>query len=197
MKKVSKYQSRRRARRIWEEANNSCLIPGIHIHHKDGNPFNNELSNLQAVTSEEHWKIHFERGDTIALHGKFIQGAGNWTGRKHTEKSKEKIRKAHLGSVPWNKGIPRTEESKLKSSISQRGNKNHRFGHVFTKEELELRAIKNGSRLFKAFKNGTLFKEYISKNQCEKETGVLRQIIKKILDKKQNATREGWHFEYV
>jgi uncharacterized protein YeaO (DUF488 family) len=195
--KISKYKARRDARKIWEKTHNCCLLPGIHIHHKDGNPFNNSLSNLQAVTSEEHWKIHYERGDVIALHGKFIQGADNWRGRKHTKESREKIRKSKLGKTPWNKGIPRTQEARRKASESQVGLKNHRFGHKFSSEEIELRASKNGSRVFEAFKDGILFGRYVSKNQCERETGVLRQIIKKILDQKQNATREKWHFKYV
>lgn len=194
---ISKYKARRDARKIWERANNCCLLPGIHIHHKDGNPFNNELSNLQAVTAEEHWKIHFERGDIVALNSKFVQGAGHWKGKKHSQESKEKIRNSKLGKTPWNKGVPRTIEARIKSSESQKGSKNHRFGHEFTQAEIELRAEKNGSKTFRAFKNGILFGEYVSKNQCERDTGVLRQTIKKILDQKQNATREGWHFQYV
>jgi hypothetical protein len=31
---------------------------GYHIHHIDGNPFNNDISNLQCVSAEEHTKIH-------------------------------------------------------------------------------------------------------------------------------------------
>ncbi len=31
---------------------------GYHIHHIDGNPLNNEISNLECVSPEEHSKIH-------------------------------------------------------------------------------------------------------------------------------------------
>ena len=31
---------------------------GYHIHHIDGNPFNNDILNLQCVSSEDHAKIH-------------------------------------------------------------------------------------------------------------------------------------------
>ena len=31
---------------------------GHHIHHMDGNPFNNDISNLQCVSPEEHAEIH-------------------------------------------------------------------------------------------------------------------------------------------
>lgn len=30
------------------------------VHHKDGNPSNNEPSNLQVVTNSEHAQIHYE-----------------------------------------------------------------------------------------------------------------------------------------
>lgn len=33
------------------------------IHHIDGNPNNNDISNLQCVTIDEHYKIHLERGE--------------------------------------------------------------------------------------------------------------------------------------
>lgn len=36
---------------------------GYHIHHIDGNPWNNHSDNLIAVTPEEHYRIHKEQGD--------------------------------------------------------------------------------------------------------------------------------------
>lgn len=44
-------------RKIYE--NHYGKIPkGYHIHHIDGNPFNNDISNLQCLSPEEHSKIH-------------------------------------------------------------------------------------------------------------------------------------------
>ncbi len=44
-------------RKIYE--NQYGKIPkGYHIHHIDGNPFNNEISNLKCVSPEEHSEIH-------------------------------------------------------------------------------------------------------------------------------------------
>ena len=40
----------------------------------------------------------------------------DWTGKKHTKESKEKIGEKHKGKIPWNKGRPRTEEEKRKIS---------------------------------------------------------------------------------
>lgn len=36
---------------------NGELISGYHVHHKDGNPWNNRATNLQQLTPEEHSKI--------------------------------------------------------------------------------------------------------------------------------------------
>ena len=35
---------------------------GYHIHHIDGDPNNNNLENLIAVTPEEHYRLHLEMG---------------------------------------------------------------------------------------------------------------------------------------
>lgn len=44
-------------RKVWESVNGK-IPKGHHIHHIDGNPYNNELSNLTCVTAEEHGKLH-------------------------------------------------------------------------------------------------------------------------------------------
>lgn len=60
-----KKRERKLHRRIWQEANGP-IPEGMHIHHIDGSRENNDLSNLQLVTPEEHYKIHKERGDAYA-----------------------------------------------------------------------------------------------------------------------------------
>jgi len=50
-------------RKIWEKYNKACLLPGIEIHHIDGNRNNNHPENLYPVTRYEHYKIHLLQGD--------------------------------------------------------------------------------------------------------------------------------------
>lgn len=44
-------------RHVWEEAHGP-IPDGYVVHHVDGNPLNNHLSNLQLVTRAEHQQIH-------------------------------------------------------------------------------------------------------------------------------------------
>lgn len=46
-----------RARNIWAYFNGP-IPEGYHIHHKDGDPTNNHVENLDCIPSPEHTKIH-------------------------------------------------------------------------------------------------------------------------------------------
>lgn len=54
-------------RKIWEDHNKCKLLENQEIHHIDGNHFNNDISNLLAVTLEEHLKIHLDQEDYGAV----------------------------------------------------------------------------------------------------------------------------------
>lgn len=79
------------------------LKPEEIVHHKDKNPSNNNIENLQIVSNLEHGRIH-HLGNTYAL------------GRKHSKESKLKISKAQ-------KGKHHSEETKEKIRISNTGQK--------------------------------------------------------------------------
>ena len=51
-----------------------------------------------------------------------------WIGRKHSEETKLKMNKSHIGQVPINKGIPISEETRKKCSESMSGEKHPNFG---------------------------------------------------------------------
>ena len=53
-------------RKVWEKHNKACLLPGIEIHHVDGNRDNNDINNLIPVTMQEHYEIHLRQGDILA-----------------------------------------------------------------------------------------------------------------------------------
>jgi len=55
--KIKNRPYRRHYHRIWEEANGP-LPDGCVIHHIDGDPFNNELANLECLTPSEHLRKH-------------------------------------------------------------------------------------------------------------------------------------------
>ena len=42
---------------LWKDANGP-IPSGHHIHHKDGNPLNNDLNNLQCLTAAAHQELH-------------------------------------------------------------------------------------------------------------------------------------------
>jgi hypothetical protein len=112
---ISKSLSRKRARKIWEGHHNLKIHKGLQLHHVDGNPFNNDISNLMVCTPEEHLKLHRELGDKIQ--GNFIlsadwykhasedtkrrhreysaKGGKSQIGKKMLEATKEKLRKAN------------------------------------------------------------------------------------------------------
>lgn len=42
---------------VWEFYSGQTVPPGYEIHHKDGNTFNNDFSNLECIPRDEHRKI--------------------------------------------------------------------------------------------------------------------------------------------
>jgi hypothetical protein len=57
-------------RTTWEQTNGEIPLDDngrkYDIHHIDGNPHNNNISNLQAVSIQEHYDIHISQGDWAA-----------------------------------------------------------------------------------------------------------------------------------
>lgn len=47
-------------RYVWEKANGIKIPEGHHVHHIDGNKNNNDPSNLQMLTADEHRVLHVE-----------------------------------------------------------------------------------------------------------------------------------------
>jgi hypothetical protein len=91
--------TRKMHRDVWEHYNGK-IPKGYHIHHIDGNPSNNDISNLQLMKASEHLRMegkkrHKENPEwSKRFHEKGIQLAKEWhkseEGRKwHSEHAKK------------------------------------------------------------------------------------------------------------
>jgi hypothetical protein len=106
---MSKHHKRNPYRKIYEEYHGN-IPDGHHIHHIDGNPNNNDITNLIAVTPEEHAAIHPHEFVKWASIG------GKLGGQKSKE---EKLGFCGWDSEKWsqvNKNRKYSEASKRKKS---------------------------------------------------------------------------------
>lgn len=93
---------------IWQKYNG--LIPkGFHIHHIDGNKDNNDISNLIAISAQDHESYHFskrikENPEWFKdVHEKGVESAAKWHGSKkgrewhleHYQKTKDQLHTEH------------------------------------------------------------------------------------------------------
>lgn len=129
------------------------------IHHIDGNPSNNEITNLKAVSIEEHYNIHYAQGDWAACKMIALQ---------RLNKSADEISK--LNSLAVRKQIEDGKHlfknSEFQKEMSRRGNeKQIKNGtHPFldgtrTKE----RNLRNSALGIHPFQNKEKMKEYKQK----------------------------------
>jgi hypothetical protein len=58
-------------------------------------------------------------------------------GKKHSQATIERMRTAHKGQIPWNKGGHLSDETKLRMSLAQTGDLNHNFGKKHKPETIE------------------------------------------------------------
>jgi ribosomal protein S24E len=121
--------------KIWNDHNPDDLMPdkGFVIHHKDGNPNNNEISNLQKMTDVDHKKLH-------ALKCNHPN-----TGRKFSKEIRKKLSESHKGQKAWNKGTPMKEEVKEKLRISCKG-KSGFMGYHTQETKLKISKANKGKK---------------------------------------------------
>jgi len=110
--KVLKYH------KIWNKHNPDDPIvrgDGYVIHHKDENPKNNNIDNLQKMTRGAHHSLH-NSGENHPMYGK-----------RHTKKVRKKISEAISGRTL-------SEIHKKKLSEAKKGEKHPMYGRKHTKE---------------------------------------------------------------
>lgn len=104
--------SRPLAHIIWDHYNpDNKIRKGYLVHHKDKNPLNDNINNLQLMTTSQHMKIH-NSGINNPLYE-----------RGHTEETKKKMSEQRKGKPSCRKGAVLSYETKQKISNSKIGKK--------------------------------------------------------------------------
>jgi len=95
---------------------------GFFIHHKNGNPLDNCILNLQMLRNKDHSSLHKPSEETKRKMSLASKGEKNpWYGKHHTEESKCKISIANSGENHYLYGKHQSEETKRKISDSKKG----------------------------------------------------------------------------
>lgn len=141
-------------RKVYERYYQASLLDGIDIHHIDGNHNNNDPTNLQAVTLEEHYNIHKSQNDYYAcfmISQRMEIKPEDWhrMAQENGRRSAIKNRDNGIGLTVWAKNNPelaqqqRSKAGKIGGKIAAEQN----LGiHRFTKEEKISIASKGGKK---------------------------------------------------
>jgi general stress protein YciG len=156
-------------RKIYEQHHQCSLLPGIEIHHIDGNHNNNDPTNLLAVTIEEHLAIHNAQGDWGAVQAILMRMAnsneaiaeaarqkqlqliseGNHNFQKMSKDRKQEVsRKAGLKTVQLGIGLHKINQDPVLASangkraghLSQMKRRDPQYSYLNT---LQGKAVKN------------------------------------------------------
>lgn len=73
---------------IWEFYNHKKVPSGYCIHHKDGNPFNNDIRNLKCISSHIHFSEH---------------GKNNWENKEYCKRGEKQLDEAREKAAAWHK----------------------------------------------------------------------------------------------
>lgn len=150
-------------RKLWEKYHKASLLPGIHIHHLDKDPFNNSKENLFACTAEEHWKLHLDAGDSVAINGKFIQYASH---------SKE-------NHYRWNSEVPDITKERISNTVKNY----HKKDGVRIKHSRE----RGGKSIYVWKVNGTFIGKYDTQIEAAEALNINKCNINQCLSKQKNS----------
>ena len=154
-------------------------------------------------------KLIKEYDSTNPLKGYNIQLGGNGSG-KFSNETLEKLRRSHKGEIPWNRGIPHSQETRKKiseavkgfkhsdvtrkrMSESKRGDKNSFYGKHHTKECIRKMVLNQPRRrLVRCVDTGII---YESMADASRKTGVTQGNISNVCNGKQKTARGlKWEF---
>lgn len=91
-------------RQIWIDRNGP-IPKGFVIHHKDDNPLNNNIGNLECMAKSEHSRMHCSRPEVVRL-------------------AIQNLKKARKGAILWHASDEAKEWKKKRNSKGQFINKN-------------------------------------------------------------------------
>jgi len=76
------------------------------IHHVDGNRSNNHIDNLQCLSIEEHYEIHYKQGDwgACVMIAKRLSLPSDHLSNIQQGKKRPGVGGVKKGTIPWNKG---------------------------------------------------------------------------------------------
>lgn len=140
-------------RLIWEDFWRTEIPVGYVIHHRDHNPSNNCILNLQLMRHEDHVSLH-NKGKFVSYETRRRMSENNcryWEnkklpdeikrkisegnkGKNHSEESKKKMSEAKKGENHWNYGKYLSDETQLKMSMAQNTSGYFRVSKVKTKK---------------------------------------------------------------
>lgn len=123
-------------RKIWEQFYGP--IPkdeygrSFEIHHIDNNRRNNSINNLLCLSAEDHFKLHYEKGEFAAA-SVISNRLKNYrfTGWHHTEETKKKLSQSKLGNA-WNKGKTYEERYGAEKASELRKRRSERQKEIWT-----------------------------------------------------------------
>lgn len=141
-------------RKVFERHHQCCLLPGIDIHHIDGNHDNNQPENLQAVTLQEHYDIHKKQNDHYACYmiaTRMDIKPSDWIemARINGRKSAIQNRDRGIGLTAWRKNNPELAKEQTKRAGKIGGKKclDQKLGiHALTPEEKKSIASAGGKK---------------------------------------------------
>lgn len=130
-------------RKIYEHQYECSLLPGIDIHHIDGNHSNNDPLNLQPVLLEEHYNIHKDQKDYYAAYliGRRMKiKPKDWAqmAKENGRKSAIQNRDNGIGLTVWAKNNPELAQQMRSENGKKSGKKNfeNKIGiHSASKEQ--------------------------------------------------------------
>lgn len=98
-------------RRVYERYHQCCLLPGIDVHHIDGDHSNNDPKNLMAVTLQEHYDLHKDNNDHYAcfmISQRMAIKPADWKemAKENGRKSAYKNIERGIGLIAWAKNNP-------------------------------------------------------------------------------------------